>query len=490
MKQFLILILMTFIAFSTKGKEINTNESDFNVSSSEDHELLILNDGYNALTERLDSIARATKTIDLETFIWNQDTSGKMMVHALIKKAKEGVKVRLLIDTFVGAAGLNYFIAHELRSHGIEVKYYNPSPTVRVVEAQWRNHKKSMTIDNIESIVGGRNIGDEYFDLSETYNFVDRDVFVKGPIVKHITYSFNSIWNSKESVTIKRPKMPKKNSFTYRRGNSSRSLIKFKRDLKTWKENVKSAKEFSNLETADKGLTEQIFNLSKLHAPMQTHGTCSNVTFASDRPISHSSGKTGRVLKKEVDARLLNVREKVLIESPYFILNNKTKNILDEVTKNKVEITLLTNYLYSTDAIYVAAAFNNIIKSWLNNGMEIFLYKGDTQKNYQTINPTVQGSRWGTHAKSIVFDDDSMMIGSYNFDPRSYKFSAELALFCDDNKFFASELIEDMDQRKDDSIYMDSEQTIDETRFKRIGTVKRIAYYVLKIPSTLFSFML
>ena len=490
MKHFLILILMSFIAFSSNGKGLNTDVQDFNVTSTEGHELLILNDGYNALNERLESIKRAKKTIDLETFIWNQDISGKLMVLALINKAKEGVKVRVLIDTFVGAKGLNFFIAHEMRSHGIEVKYYNPSPTVRIIETQWRNHKKSMTVDGIESIVGGRNIGDEYFDLSETYNFVDRDVFVKGPIVKHITYSFNSIWKSKESVKVLRSKKPKKNSFAYRRGNTSRSRVKFKRDLKSWNENVQNAKEFTDITSVDKGVAEQIINLSKLHAPMQSHGTCSNVTFVSDRPISNSSGKTGRVLKKEIDKRLLNVKEKVLIESPYFILNQNTKNILDEITNKKVDITLLTNYLYSTDAVYVSAAFNNIIKYWLNNGMEIFLYKGDTQKNYQTINEGVQNSRWGTHAKSIVFDESSIMIGSYNFDPRSYKFSAELALFCNDDKFFAKELLDDMNQRKEDSFYMDSEETIDETKFKRIGTVKRIAYYILKIPSTLFSFLL
>lgn len=490
MKKFLILVLMSFIAFSSNGNSIDTIERNFNVTSVEDHELQILNDGYNALTERLDSISRATNSIDLETFIWNQDISGKLMAHALIKKAKEGVKIRVLIDTFVGAAGLNFFIAHELRSHGIEVKYYNPSPTIRVVETQWRNHKKSMTIDNKESILGGRNIGDEYFDLSETYNFVDRDVLVRGPIVKHITYSFNSIWNSKESVKVLRPKMPKKNSFAYRRGNTSRSRVKFKRDLKSWNESVQAAKLFTDIESVDKSIVEQIYNVSLLHAPMQTRGTCSDITFTSDRPISHSSGKTGRVLKKEIDKRLLNVEKKVLIESPYFILNNKTKNILDDMTAKKVDITLLTNYLYSTDAIYVAASFNNIIKSWLNKGMEIFLYKGDTQKDYQTINEGVQQSRWGTHAKSIVFDESSIMVGSYNFDPRSYKFSAELALFCNNNNYFAKELLEDMNQRKNDSIYMDSEKTIDETRFKRIGTVKRIAYYILKIPSTIFSFML
>jgi putative cardiolipin synthase len=490
MKKLIILIFMALFAFSPKAKDLNTKDENYNVTLKSDHELIILHDGYNALTERLDSIARAKKTIDLETFIWNQDKSGKIMAQALIEKAKQGVKIRLLIDTFVGAAGIDYFIAHELRSYGIEVKYYNPSPIATVVEAQWRNHKKSMTIDNVESIIGGRNIGDEYFDLSETYNFVDRDLLVRGEIVKHITHSFEGIWNSKESVKVERPAKPKLNSMAYRRGSRSRRIVKFSRDLKTWNENVANAKSFLSEKNLEPNLIEKIYNVSMLHNPMQLRSTCSNVTFTSDRPYSSKTGKTARVLKKEVDKRILATKKRLLIESPYFILNDKTKNVLDEATNNGVDITLLTNYLYSTDAIYVAAAFNNIIKTWLNKGMEIFLYKGDTQTDYATISESVGNSRWGTHAKSIVFDHDSMMIGSYNFDPRSYNFSAELALFCDDNVEFAKDLEDDMVQRQKDSFYMDSEDTIDETRFNRIGAVKRIAYYVLKIPSTIFSFLL
>ncbi|WP_127717459.1 phosphatidylserine/phosphatidylglycerophosphate/cardiolipin synthase family protein [Halobacteriovorax sp. HLS] len=490
MKKLIILIFLSIISLESRGSSIDLNDRDFNVTLNENHEVVILHDGYNALTERLDSINRAKHTIDLETFIWNQDISGKMMVLALIKKAQEGVKIRLLIDTFVGAVGLNPFIAHEMMKSGIEIKYYNPSPTVRVVEAQWRNHKKSMTIDNIETIVGGRNIGDEYFDLSEVYNFVDRDVFIKGPIVKHVTHSFESIWNSKESVSAKRPKKPSRNDLAYKRGSRSRSLIQFKRDLKTWNEDVAKAVTFVDSSLEDRDLTQKIYNLALYHSPMQLRDTCSNVTFASDRPYSHKTGKTKRILKDEINRRILAAKKSIQIESPYFILNEKTKSILDEVNEKGIELSLLTNYLYSTDAIYVAAAFNNIIKEWLRKGMKIFLYSGDTQTDYATVSEEVQASRWGTHAKSIVFDDSSIMIGSYNFDPRSYNFSAELAFFCNDNKTFARDLKEDMDQRKLDSHFMDSEDTIDETRFQRIGTMKRIAYYILKIPSTVFSFLL
>ncbi|OUR99988.1 hypothetical protein A9Q84_02855 [Halobacteriovorax marinus] len=493
MSKLIILLYLAVITYSVRAQDggFHLTNGDFNRTINESHEIVILNDGYNALTNRLEMIERAQVSIDLETFIWHFDESGQILINAIIKKAKEGVKVRLLIDNFVGAADFTPFIAHELRKIGIEVRYYNPTPTYQVVETQWRNHKKSLTVDNSESVVGGRNIGDEYFDLSESYNFIDRDVWVKGPIVKSITESFSSIWTSRESVKILRPKMPSKKDLIYRRAaRSSRVKFQLIADLREWKKKVAHAKNMIDIKNENKLLRAQLDSMSLFHAASQFYGTCNSVTFSSDRPISHETGKTGRILKNEVYRRLENVNESLLIESPYFILNKKTENILHDVMDRGVDTTLLTNYLYSTDAIYVAASFNNIIDNWVREGMNIYLYGGDNQTDYQTISKEVGTSRWGIHAKSAVFDDKSIMIGSFNFDPRSYNFSAELALFCNDNETIALELKEDIEQRMRDSIYIENEDMIDKTKFDRVGVVKRIVYYLLKVPSTMFDFLL
>lgn len=493
MSKLVIILYLAVITFSVRAENagLHLSDGDFNRTSNESHELIILNDGYYSLTSRLKMIEQAKTSIDIETFIWHFDQSGQMLLNAMVKKASEGVRVRILIDTFVGAPDFNYFIAHELRKKGIEVKYYNPTPTYQVVETQWRNHKKSLIVDNEESILGGRNIGDEYFDLSESYNFLDRDVWVKGPIVSAITESFDSIWTSKESVKMLRPNKPSKSDLKYRRNRrSSRTKFQFKSDLREWQKKVSHALKVTDIENEDLYLREKIESISLFQATSQFYGNCNNVTFSSDRPMSHNTGKTGRILKNEVYRRLKKVERSLLIESPYFILNKQTESALHEVMNRGVDTTLLTNYLYSTDAVYVAAAFNNIIGTWVNEGMNIYLYGGDTQKDYQTISKEVGGSRWGTHAKSSVFDEDSIMIGSFNFDPRSYNFSAELALFCDDNESMASELRADIEQRMNDSIYIENEEMIDKTKFDRVGLVKRFAYYILKIPSTVFDFLL
>ncbi|WP_372655156.1 phosphatidylserine/phosphatidylglycerophosphate/cardiolipin synthase family protein [Halobacteriovorax sp.] len=477
---------------------LNLSDSDFDVQSESPQQIQILNDGYSALEKRVELIEKAKKTIDLETFIWRADDSGQILIHALIKKAREGVKVRLLIDKFIGSKGINFFIAHELRKENIEIKYYNPTPLYRVVEAQWRNHKKSLTIDKKETIIGGRNIGDEYFDLSHAYNFVDRDIWLEGDLVDAVALSFESIWTSKESVAVKRDKKPNRKDLKYMRGSrgSSRRLIQFENDLRVWKENVKFALDFVNLENEKYNLRDEVRYISLMQAPNQYYGTCSSGSFVSDRPMSHDTGKTARILKKEIYKRIQNSKESIQIESPYFIVNNETENTLKNALKRGVKTSLLTNYLYSTDAIYVSAAFNSIAKDWLSSGMNIHLYAGDTQTQYETIDDQVQSSRWGTHAKSAVFDDDSIMIGSFNFDPRSYNFSAELAFFCDGDKNLARALKEDIEQRQRDSKLLtksdllNDPDSIDESLFHRVGFGKKVLYYLLKGPSNLFDFIL
>ncbi len=477
---------------------LHLSDSDFDVHSNNPQEVMILNDGYSALEKRLELIEKAKSTIDLETFIWHADKTGQILLHALIKKAREGVKVRLLIDKFVGAKGINFFIAHELRKENIEVKYYNPTPLYRVVEAQWRNHKKSLTIDKKETIIGGRNIGDEYFDFSHVYNFVDRDIWFKGDLVEAVALSFESIWTSKESVSVERDKEPSKKDLIYMRNSrgSSRALLQYLDDSRVWDQSVHFAKDFVSLENEKYNLRDEVRHIALMQAPNQYYGVCSSASFVSDRPISHETGKTARVLKKEIYKRINNSRDSIHIESPYFIVNNETEEILKDALKRGVRTSLLTNYLYSTDAIYVSAAFNSIARDWLSSGLDIYLYSGDTQTGYETINSDVQSSRWGTHAKSAVFDDNSIMIGSFNFDPRSYNFSAELAFFCDGDENLAKALQEDINQRhRDSTLLQKSDLTnnpdhIDESLYSRVGLGKKILYYLFKGPSNLFDFIL
>ena len=180
----------------------------FKVSLESEHQVTLLNYGLGALEARLQMIEKAQKTIDVEYYIYNLDKSGRIISQALIKKAHEGVKVRMLLDYFTAKTQFSPFFAYEMEKNGIEVRYYNVISIFNLSKAQYRNHRKVLLIDGEEVIIGGRNIGDEYFDLREDFNFLDLDLLISGKIVSYITDPFHIIWNAPVTKKIKRPDAP------------------------------------------------------------------------------------------------------------------------------------------------------------------------------------------------------------------------------------------------------------------------------------------
>ena len=165
---------------------------------SDVHRVKLLEDGLPSLQARIDLIRKATKTIEVEYFIYNLDESSKLFTAALIEAAGKGVKVRILVDKSIAVFKLNPKIAHFLAKKGVEVRYYNATKDVAL--GQYRTHRKFVLVDaddtenGQEAIAGGRNIGNEYFDMAQDFNFHDRDMWLKGPAVKAMRDSFNVFW--------------------------------------------------------------------------------------------------------------------------------------------------------------------------------------------------------------------------------------------------------------------------------------------------------
>ena len=172
----------------------------------------ILDGGADAFTERLALIESAQRSIDAQYYIWNSDLTGQYMAQAIHAAAERGVHVRLLLDD-INVAGRDATIA-ALDSHrNIEIRIYNPFPQRTGVRKMFdlvtdfsrlnrRMHNKSFTVDGAVTIVGGRNIGDEYFDANPELIFRDRDVVVIGPVVDQVGAMFDAFWNSELTYSI------------------------------------------------------------------------------------------------------------------------------------------------------------------------------------------------------------------------------------------------------------------------------------------------
>lgn len=478
------------ILFSLYSFVVGATEADpFKASFKAEHKITLLNYGLGSLEARLQMIERAKKTIDVEYFIYNLDKSGRIFSQALLKKAREGVKVRMLLDAFMVQPQFSPFYAHEMEKNGIEVKYYNTMSTFSFLFSdQYRNHRKVLLIDGEEAMTGGRNIADEYFDLREDYNFIDRDILVKGSIVSSIQKTFNQMWDSKLSVKVKRPNMPKSDDVYYNPEDGIHDYTRFKEDLERFNQKVDQTVEF--LSVSDEQFVDEIRTKGKAQLAKEYSGSCDDMTFNSEYPIIGKKNRSMRIIKHSISDRIKNAKESILFDSPYFIVDSESSDALDEALKDKVKVRLLTNSLNSTDAIYVYDTFDTIVKNWIKKGLDPYIFKGDLPETYTTINDDISKARFGIHAKTFVFDNKDVVIGTYNFDPRSSNYNTEMTVSCDNNPELAKAITEDIEERIEGSILLDSSKDVDSFQFYNVSFMKKMAYYILKIPSNLFQYLL
>ena len=486
---FVILFTMTILLSSYA---IAADSNPFKSSFTSEHEIVLLNHGLSALEERLQMIERAKKTIDVEYFIFNLDKSGKIFTQALLKKAREGVKVRMLLDFFMFKKDFSPFFAYEMEKNGVEVRYFNRKSALNLFSGQYRNHRKLLVVDAEEAITGGRNIGDEYFDMKEDFNFLDRDIGIKGEVVPSILETFNLVWNSQLSKRVDRAKKPEIRDSHYSQQRGGIDTARYQQDLKKWNQKVEEAQNFiSNIDSLDdSSLNNAIRAKGKEELLLEYRGKCNNMSFNSEYPIIGIKNRKERIIKHEISRRIINAKESIIFDSPYFIVDDEAKEALETALTNKVKISLLTNSLNSTDAIYVYAAFDSLIKNWIEKGLEAYIYKGDLPEGYSTYTDQITHARFGVHAKSFVFDNKDVVIGTFNFDPRSADLNTEMTISCDDNPELAKVVTEDIQQRIKGSIYLDSNEKVDEVEFYKTGTLKKIAYYLLKVPANIFDYLL
>jgi putative cardiolipin synthase len=449
------------------------------------HEITLLNNGLASFEVRMAMIERAQHTIDVEYFIYNLDKSGKSFTQALIKKAHDGVKVRLLLDYFMVKKTFSPFYAYEMEKAGIEVKYFNTSSSL--IKGEYRNHRKVLLIDGAEVITGGRNIGDEYFDLNKDFNFLDRDLLIKGDIVDSIQDTFNIVWDSELSRVVAREKAPEKSDGKYLKDKGV-DLVTYMQDLKKYNETLILAKEFVKLDEVD--FLNAARSSGKAALQKEFSGNCENMTFLSEYPIIGKSDHSERIIKHDIADRFKNAKESVLFDSPYFIVDDEARDALETALSNNVEVTLLTNSLNSTDAVYVYAAFDTLINKWISKGLKTYLYKGTKPQNYDVINEEISNARFGIHAKSFVFDKKDVVIGTFNFDPRSANLNTEMTVACDNAPELAEKVTQDIQERIQNSFFLDSAKKVQEVQYYNVGFKKRIEYLMLKIPSNVLDFLL
>jgi putative cardiolipin synthase len=381
----------------------------------------LLEDGRDALLMRLALAGLATRTLNVQYYLWHDDATGRLLARCMLDAADRGVRVRMLIDD-IHLAGRDTGLA-TLDSHrNIEVRIFNPFRAriwpswSRLLEAiregnrlNHRMHNKTFVADDCLAIVGGRNIGDEYFAASEQANFRDLDLLTLGPVVSEIDGSFEAFWQSELAVPVRK--------LTVFRP-TKRFVRRWFRRLRRFRLHKASLKGYSHLTRAD--LAAQLESLrSRLH--------CGHARAVYDLP-EKVGGEAPPRMAQAMLALLQEIDHDLLIETAYFVPDAQSLAVLRSLREKGVTVTVLTNSLASNDVIAAHAGYSASRPSLLQIGVRLFEVRSRAARREATAVGTRVGSRASLHSKAAVLDRDTVFVGTLNFDPRSLYINTEIGL--------------------------------------------------------------
>lgn len=489
MKRFKTLfIVLSFTLMSSAIADVEP----YRKHSTDIHKMRIINSGMGALYARVDMIRRAKKSIDMESYIFNDDTAGKIILRELAAAAKRGVKVRLLVDKF-GSRNLDEYNASILKENGVDVRYYNSASILNLSTFQSRNHRKLLVKDGEEAITGGRNVADQYFDISKEYNFLDRDATIEGSIVSSMQESFDKYWHSKMSSVPREPELPVRR-LDQQETHYRMKARKHKKRLEESKHLLDSNPEIERVLAFMEKDGKEMFLASEKR-------DCPEVSFASDREDggfkarlkAGSYSKDYRYLRQEIASWIdRKAKDEIIIDTPYFLENYMSERLSMFLKETGTNLKVMTNSLASTDSVFTQTVFSDQVKSYtkfpefkayLFNG----IYPGETK-----LLEGVEDATWGTHSKTIIFSKDSFMIGSFNMDNRSSYYNSELAIFCSGSEELTKDVRDSIEGRMKESHRLDKHGDIEvcEDEALTISPLKKSLFWLLKIPSHLLQDLL
>ena len=383
--------------------------------------LLLISDNCDAFAARVLAARSAIRTLDLMYYLWHDDHTGRLLLQEVFRAAERGVRVRMLLDDVNPRKSDSAYL--ELSSHpNIELKLFNPSGVrargiVRTMEVLLRlfaltrrMHNMAWIADDNIAIVGGRNVGDAYFDAAET-NFRDLDVLLLGPAVQQTAQIFETFWACQDAKEI--------GALGPAAATTHAHLF-----------------EGSDAETESKLLDGIGYHgtIAEFIAASNDVHWVERVRVISDPPEKVRGWRRRSWLLKELLPIIQSARNCLEIASPYFIPGKRGSAILSDLVSNGVEVSVLTNSLAATDVAAVHGAYANYRKRLLRNGVKLF----ELQPFSRQPAISVFGSKGASlHTKAFSVDDKTGFVGSFNFDPRSVSLNSEMGVLFEDEKLVA-----------------------------------------------------
>jgi putative cardiolipin synthase len=378
----------------------------------------LLSAGTEAFALRAHSAKIAGRSLDVQTYIWHPDLTGRHLAYLLLSAADRGVQVRVLVDD-MDARGINFGFAALDAHPNIEVRMFNPLPSRSGMFAMigdlladskrlnHRMHNKTWIADNRIAVVGGRNLGDEYFGASEEVNFVDLDFAMVGPVVRDASASFDKYWNSRATYPI---------LLLSPEGVTEEALGRLRERLND-SDGEARASPYAELLSRD----DSVRRLVSGDWLMEWSG---NYSFISDDPLKalREPGQESDVLGTLVPV-LGDTEQALTIISPYFVPGKQGTQSLVELAKSGTQVMILTNSLAANDVAAVHGGYSQYRKDLLNGGVSLWELKPlPGSGNHSSF---FGSSGASLHTKALAVDARALFVGSYNLDPRSTSLNCE-----------------------------------------------------------------
>ena len=388
--------------------------------------------GANAFASRSILTDMATRNIDAQYYIWHDDQAGQLLLKDLWEAAERGVIVRLLIDDFNSSAALDQQLLRFSSHPNTAVRIVNPlmhrkfqalNFVTGLPRINRRMHNKSMTFDKQITIIGGRNIGNEYLSNDQNSQFADLDVLLIGKVVADIDNSFGSYWSAPISYDIE-------------------TLVTLDEDGPT--DFIEGLDQLGTNEKSDNQSSLSLYKSAIADSSIDTDLLNKRIPFrwTDMQFLSDDVGKLTKSVPADTNLvqqlrTLLGRPDKELtIISSYFVPTKDGVDTLVELADSGIDIKILTNSFDATDVTAVHSGYSQWRPKLLKSGIKIYELKSTASEEDRENKLWKARSQSSTslHAKTFAIDDHQVFIGSYNVDPRSANINTEMGVIINDDE--------------------------------------------------------
>ena len=400
----------------------------------------LLSNSTEAFMARAELIRNARTSLDLQYYIVHDGLSTRALIDELLKAADRGVRVRILLDDTT-SDGLDQAIATLAAHPNIQIRLFNPQSLGRetgvtrtmgrlfnLSRQHRRMHNKLFLADSSAAIVGGRNLGDEYFDAEENLNFTDIDMLSVGPVAQQLGHSFDQYWNSTLSKPIA--------EFMYFLP-TVRDLAKSRKRLEASLEDSRQKHHalYDRLMAYQTNPRMKIWLNELIWAHNQALWDAPTKVLARGEPDPHL------LLTTQLAPELINVHQELMLVSAYFVPGEEGLHYLTGRADAGVAVSLLTNSLEATDVPAVHGGYAPYRQELLEHGVKLFELRrqpgdpgsggGSGPHLFSSKGTFGGGSDSSLHSKAMIFDRKKSFVGSFNFDPRSVLWNTEVGVLVD-----------------------------------------------------------